>query len=165
VILRCPSETVGTDTVNALVTTGGLIVVTADAETTMDSNCATHTCVASNSDCNATTCQDSLATCCDTALVAAHSCTCQESPISPPVAVHLPPTASGATTVALPLPHVSAHANRDCTVTVTETYDCPAGFWDTTSYLTLGPIHFVIDGCAPMCACMPIEIDALPAGV
>lgn len=78
-----------------------------------------------------------------------------------------PPVESAAAmATALPVPQVSVVQNPDCTYTVTETIaSCPNGFWKSTIYYTVQPIHFVLDDCVPMCACMPLEAaPAAPEG-
>ncbi|MEA3166306.1 MAG: hypothetical protein QOJ26_1178 [Thermoplasmata archaeon] len=116
-----------------------------------DSDCSADACVSTHESCNEDACSNGTATCCDLD-GGRYDCTCQTSS---------PTEGYQSTAVALPLPHVAATPNNDCTATVTETYDCPNGFWDTTSYLTVGPVHLVADGCAPMCACMPLEVQVL----
>ncbi|MEA3166304.1 MAG: hypothetical protein QOJ26_1176 [Thermoplasmata archaeon] len=151
-ILRCP--TAGTDTLYSLITLG---VVPAyglpSASANTNSNCSADACVSTNDPCNQQSCDNGTASCCDIDR-ASYDCTCQTSKPTAPQVIE--------TNMALPTPHPFYQVNRDCTVTTGETYDCPSGFWDSTIYYTAGPVHVVADSCTIMCACMPLEVDAVP---
>lgn len=115
-----------------------------------------HASVATHYDCSADACNDLTASCCSVERGATTSA-CGSLAVceSPPV-----PILMSTRMMAIPVPTVSYTINPDCSVTVTESYDCPNGFWDATIYYTAGPVHLVADNCQPMCACMPQEILA-----
>jgi hypothetical protein len=130
-----------------------------------------HATVETGSDCHADACVDSsvcAAAACDPGALcctvdgAQSACTAIGQPTvcsSPPVPILM---ASAQAAVALPLPQVGYHVEDDCSLTVTETYDCPNGFWDAQAYRDLGPVQATLGYCVPMCKCMPLETAALP---
>jgi hypothetical protein len=104
--------------------------------------------VATHSNCTAGFCVDGAASMCCGGIGGVYAMCNKVDLCVPPV------TASA---MALPLPHVGAVQNPDCSVTVTETYDCPAGFIDGNVYYTAGPVHVAAGYCFVMCACMPMS--------
>jgi hypothetical protein len=111
-----------------------------------------------NSDCSVTACQGVTNSCCtvDGAQSNCGAIDLIDAPCNPPVAL-----TTNLAAMALPTPHVRYVLNDDCSVTVYETYDCPAGFWDTSANYDAGQVEVHADTCTIQCACMPMEIAFL----
>jgi hypothetical protein len=116
-----------------------------------DPDCSANACIDSQ-DCSDAACAAGDHACCSIDGTGSFCTDAQPTDLCSPV---LAPTA-----MALPLPHVSYAIHPDCTVTVYETYDCPDGFWDSTVHYDAGPADVWADSCGPMCACMPLELQA-----
>jgi hypothetical protein len=108
--------------------------------------------VATHYDCSATVC---LETTCCTLDGTQSACST--------LGVCLPPLAGAASAqTSLGVPRVNVVQNEDCTLTVTETMDsCPNGMVKSTIHYTAYPVHFELDQCEPVCACIPLA--AAPA--
>jgi hypothetical protein len=147
-IARCPDLDVDTSGV------GPFRAPWADVET--DSDCSANACI-NTSDCSDVACQAGEHFCCSLQGTLSFCTTLGSADVCLP-----PLTSAAAVQTTLPVPHVSVVQNADCTFTVYETLDsCPNGFWKDTIRLTEYPVHFELDECVPMCACMPLE--AAPA--
>lgn len=114
-----------------------------------------HASVATHNDCSIDVCQGATNTCCT--IDGVHSA-CGTVTCGTPIA-----SASSVAIIELPIPRVGATVNPDCTLTVTETWNCPNGFQETTTHYDGKAVEVYADGCAPMCACMPMNTAAAAA--
>jgi hypothetical protein len=148
-VARCPDLDVDTSSTGPY-----LVAPRVNVET--DSDCSANACV-NTSDCSDAACSVGAHTCCSIDGTMSYCTTLQSGA---PCTVPLSSAAA-----ALPLPHVGYTLNGDCSVTVTETYDCPNGFLDARVHYDAGPADAWADYCVPMCACMPIEMGVLRSPV